>query len=96
MPGGDFTADPGALRAQAQQFFSASQSMAQLAGSLAGAGQARTGDGGLDGLIASRVTEVETSASGAGMAMEADGGGLLVNAENYLRADQASTVTTGP
>lgn len=92
MAGGDFTADPGALRAQAQQFLSESGSIAQLVGSITGSGRARTGDGGLDGLIASRMTEVETSAAGAGMALEADGGGLMVNAENYLRADEASTV----
>jgi hypothetical protein len=91
MAGGGFTADPAALTGQAQQFFSESGSLAQLVGGLGGAGAARTGDGGLDGLIAGRLAEVESSAGGAGMALEADGTGLMVNAANYERADHAST-----
>jgi hypothetical protein len=65
--------------------------MAKLVGSLGGAGMVKTGDGGLDGLIASRLSEVQTSVGGAGIALEADGTGLLVNAANYERADQMST-----
>jgi hypothetical protein len=87
-----FSADPDALRAQAGRLLSESQSMALLVGSLGGAGRAVTGDGGLDGLIAGLVDQLQASAGGAGMALEADGAGLLVNAANYVSADQSSVV----
>jgi hypothetical protein len=85
-----FSADPGALRAQAGQFFGASQGLGSLVGSLGGAGRAATGDAGLDGLIARLVEELTASAGGAGIALEADGAGLLVSAANYEAADQRS------
>jgi hypothetical protein len=95
--GGGFTADVGAIKGEAQQFLQEAQAMAQLVGSLGGAGMARTGDGGLDGLIAGRLGDVEASVGGAGMAMEADGLGLLGNAANYEKADHMSVVNrSGP
>lgn len=86
-----FRVDPGALRAGAEQFFRGSQGLAGVVGSLGGAGSASTGDAGLDGLIARLVQEVTTSAGSAGIALEADGTGLTINAANYEKADQAST-----
>ena len=90
MSGGGFTADPAALKGQAQEFLREAQAMAQLVGALRGAGTARTGDGGLDGLIAARLGDMEASAGGAGMALEADGAGLMANAANYEKADLTS------
>ena len=91
-----FSADPDALRAQARQFLDESQSMALLVGSLGGAGRASTGDGGLDGLIAGLLDQVRSSAGGAGIALEADGTGLIVSAANYEAADQTSVAHPGP
>jgi hypothetical protein len=88
---GGFNADPDALRAQAQRFLDESGVMAGLVGSLGGA-RASTGDGGLDGLIARLVDQVKSSAGGAGMALESDGAGLIVNAANYEAADLKSVV----
>jgi hypothetical protein len=90
-----FSADPGAMRAQAQRFFSGSQGLASLVGSLGGAGRASTGDPGLDGLVARLLEEVTTSAGSAGIALEADGTGITINAANYEAADQTSTAA-GP
>jgi hypothetical protein len=95
--GGGFTADVGAIKGEAQQILQEAQTMAQLVSSLGGVGTARTGDGGLDGLIASRLGQVEAAVGGAGMAMEADGIGLLGNAANYEKADHMSVVNqSGP
>jgi hypothetical protein len=88
--GGGFTADPAALRAEAGRFMQESETLARLVGSLGGAGRATTGDGALDGLIARLLDEITTSAGSAGMALEDDGGGLIVNAANYEAADQSS------
>ena len=90
--GGGFTADPGALRALARQLFDESRRMAVVVGGIGGAGRASTGDGALDGLVARLLGEVESSAGGAGMALEADGTGLTIAAANYESADQSSTV----
>lgn len=89
--GGGFSADPGAMRSQAQRFFSGSQDLASLVGTLGGAGRASTGDPGLDGLVARLLEEVTTSAGSAGIALESDGAGLEVSAANYEAADQTST-----
>lgn len=95
--GGGFTADPAAMRAQAGHYLQESENLARLVGTLGGAGRASTGDGGLDGLVARLLEEITTSAGGAGMALEDDGGGLLVNAANYEAADQSSvTHPAGP
>jgi len=93
---GGLGADPDALRAEAKRFLTESQRMAQLVGDLGGAGRATTGDGGLDGLIAGLVDEVVSSAGGAGMALEADGAGLTVDAAGYEAADRASNLKPGP
>lgn len=96
MSGGGFTADPGALRSRAQHLMTESEGMARLVGSLDGAGRASTGDGGLDGLISRLLDEVKSSVGGAGMALEADGAGLIIDAANYEKADQSSSVYPGP
>ena len=83
------------MRAQAGRFFSGSQGLASLVAGLGGAGRASTGDPGLDGLIGRLVEEVTTSAGSAGIALEADGTGLTINAANYEAADQTSTAA-GP
>lgn len=67
-----------------------SDDMAGLARRLGTAGTARTGDGGLDGLIAGLLYAVTGSIGGVGMSLQADSTALIANQTNYLDADHAS------